>query len=198
MPRTDVAVVGAGLFGTSLACALAREGLTVSLHERRLPASGDTGRSFGMIRRHYSNEVTVRLAKRGCELLRADPASAFNQTGYLLTVGPAQRDACDGNVALGRSLGVDSRLLEPDEVAALEPLIDVTGIAAAAYEPDAGLVDPGKLALAWFAQAMALGVDVRVGEDAPGDARITAYCAGGWTPELVPELQDVVLRRIEI
>ncbi len=197
MPRTDVAVVGAGLFGTSLACALAREGLRVSLHERRLPASGDTGRSFGMIRRHYSNEVTVRLAKRGCELLRADPASAFSQTGYLLTVGPAQRAACEGNVALGRSLGVDSWLLEPDEVAALEPLIDTTGIAAAAYEPDAGLVDPGKLALSWFAQAMALGVDVRIGEDTPGDAEVTAFCAGGWTPELVPEL-DVVLRRIEI
>ena len=108
MARRDVAVIGAGLYGTSLACCLAREGLSVALHERTLPGAGDTGRSFGMIRRHYSNEVTVRLAKRGCELLQADPSSAFVRTGYMLTVGPEQSHACLANVALGRKVGVDT------------------------------------------------------------------------------------------
>ena len=63
--RADVAIVGAGLFGSSLAVALAREGMRVELHDKATPASGDTGRSFGMVRAHYSNEVTVRLAKGG-------------------------------------------------------------------------------------------------------------------------------------
>src|SRR3954471_20403165 len=141
MARRDVAVIGAGLYGTSLACALAREGLSVALHERTMPGSGDTGRSFGMIRRHYSNEVTVRLARRGCELLQADPASAFVRTGYMLTVGAEQSEACAANVALGRSVGVDTELLDPDGVAVVEPLISVDGITAAAYERDAGVVD---------------------------------------------------------
>jgi sarcosine oxidase, subunit beta len=197
MARRDVAVIGAGLYGTSLACCLAREGLSVALHERTLPGSGDTGRSFGMIRRHYSNEVTVRLAKRGCELLQADPASAFVRTGYMLTVGPAQRDACEANVALGAGIGVDTELLEPDAVAAVEPLISLDGIAAAAHEPDAGVVDAGKLALAWFAEAVRLGVEVHVGNGTPPDARVAAICAGGWSAELAPEV-PVTLRRIEI
>jgi glycine/D-amino acid oxidase-like deaminating enzyme len=197
MARRDVAVIGAGLYGTSLACSLAREGLSVALHERTLPGSGDTGRSFGMIRRHYSNEVVVRLAKRGCELLMADPASAFVRTGYMLTVGEAQRDACAANVALGASVGVDTELLEPDCVAGVEPLIALDGIAAAAHEPDAGVVDAGKLALAWFAEAVALGVEVHVGADVVPDARVTAICAGGWSAELAPEV-PVTLRRIEI
>jgi glycine/D-amino acid oxidase-like deaminating enzyme len=197
MARRDVAVIGAGLYGTSLACCLAREGLSVALHERTLPGAGDTGRSFGMIRRHYSNEVTVRLAKRGCELLQADPSSAFVRTGYMLTVGPEQSHACVANVALGRKVGVDTELLDPDSVAAVEPLISLDGIAAAAYEPDAGVVDAGKLALAWFAEAVALGVEVHVGEPVTPDARVTAICAGGWSTEMAPEI-PVTLRRIEI
>jgi sarcosine oxidase subunit beta len=197
MARPDVAVIGAGLYGTSLACSLAREGLSVALHERTLPGSGDTGRSFGMIRRHYSNEVTVRLAKRGCELLQRDPASAFVRTGYMLTVGPEQRDACAGNVDLSASLGVETELLEPDRVAEVEPLISLHGIAAAAYEPDAGVVDAGKLALAWFAEAVRLGVEVHVGDAAAPDGRVTAICAGGWSKQLAPEV-PMRLRRIEI
>ncbi|MGZ4431873.1 MAG: NAD(P)/FAD-dependent oxidoreductase, partial [Gaiellales bacterium] len=141
----DVTVVGAGLYGTSLACALAREGMRVRLCERERAAAGDTGRSFGMVRRHYSNEVTVRLAERGCQVLAAMPDAAFVPTGYLLTVAPEQRDACRHNVELGRSLGVDTRLLDPEQLPELEPLLSIDGIGAAAHEPGSGLVDAGKV-----------------------------------------------------
>ena len=102
--RADVAIVGAGLFGSSLAVALAREGMRVELHDKGTPASGDTGRSFGMVRAHYSNEVTVRLAKRGIELLAADKRSGYVRTGYMLPVAERDRAACAANVELGRSL----------------------------------------------------------------------------------------------
>ena len=102
--RTDVAIVGAGLFGSSLAVELAREGMRVGLHDKSTPASGDTGRSFGMVRAHYSNEVTVRLAKRGIELLAGDPRSGYVRTGYMLPVAERDLAACAANVELGRSL----------------------------------------------------------------------------------------------
>ena len=82
-------------------------------------------------------------------------------------------------------------------MAEVEPLISLDGIAAAAHEPDAGVVDAGKLALAWFAEAVALGVEVHVGEAVSPDARVTAICAGGWSTEMAPEI-PVILRRIEI
>ncbi len=199
MAGTDVTVVGAGLYGSSLACALAREGMSVRLCERRSPTAGDTGRSFGMVRRHYSNAVTVSLAKRGCELLMSDRESAYVPTGYLLTVSPAQRAACEGNVALGQSLGVDSRLLEPDELAAVEPLIDTDGIGCGAYEPDGGLVDASRYTLARFAEAVSLGVDASIGAEAelPDDGSIVVVAAGCWSKQLLPEL-PVGLHRIEI
>src|SRR6476660_8270051 len=187
MAGTDVTVVGAGLYGSSLACALAREGMSVRLCERRSPTAGDTGRSFGMVRRHYSNAVTVSLAKRGCELLMSDRESAYVPTGYLLTVSPAQRAACEGNVALGQSLGVDT------------PLIDTEGIGCGAYEPDGGLVDASRYTLARFAEAVSLGVDVSMGAEAelPDDGSIVVVTAGCWSKQLLPEL-PVELHRIEI
>jgi sarcosine oxidase, subunit beta len=199
MASRDVTIVGAGLYGCTLACALAREGMAVRLLERERPAAGDTGRSFGMVRRHYSNHVTVELARRGCEMLAADRESAFVPTGYLLTVSPAQRAACEQNVALGRRLGVDTRLLEPDELAAVEPLIDVEGISCAAYEPDGGLIDASRYTLARLAEALTLGVEVAFGavDRLPEDGSTVVVAAGCWSPELLPEL-PVELRRIEI
>ena len=193
----DITVIGAGLYGSSLACALAREGMAVRLIERERPSGGDTGRSFGMVRRHYSNPVTVALARRGCELLAADRDAAFVPTGYLLTVAPDQREACAGNVELGRSLGVDTRLLEPDQLREVEPAIAIDGIGAAAYEPDGGLVDASRYTLARFAEAVSLGVEVRIGavEQLPDGPVVVA--AGCWSPELLPEL-PVELHRIEI
>jgi sarcosine oxidase, subunit beta len=199
--RTDVAIVGAGLFGSSLAVALAREGMRVELHDKTTPASGDTGRSFGMVRAHYSNEVTVRLAKRGIELLAADTRSGYVRTGYMLPVAERDRAACAANVELGRSLGVDSRLLEPDAVAQVEPALRTDGIAAAAYEPDGGLVDPGRMTLAWFAEAVALGTQARLGAEVTDldalDAGTVVVAAGGWTSRLLPDI-PISLRRIDV
>ena len=63
---TDIAIVGAGIFGLATAHALCRDGAgRVTLLDRGLPASGDSGRSFSMVRRHYSNAVTARLAIAG-------------------------------------------------------------------------------------------------------------------------------------
>lgn len=199
--RADVAVVGAGLFGTAIAAACARAGMAVDLHDRGLPGGGDTGHSFGMVRAHYSNEVTVRLAKLGIERIAAWPASAYARTGYLLPVPEPQRQACAANVALGRSVGVDSRLLDPDEVAAVEPALRLDGIAAAAYEPDGGVVDPMRMTLAWFAEAVGLGARPRLGEEVADvgdlDAGTVVVAAGGWTRRLLPEV-PFELRRIDV
>jgi sarcosine oxidase subunit beta len=199
--RTDVAIVGAGLFGSALAVALAREGMRVDLYDKATPASGDTGRSFGMVRAHYSNEVTVRLAKRGIELLAADRRSAYVRTGYMLPVAERDLEACERNVELGRSVGVDSHLLEPGQIVEVEPALRTEGIAAAAYEPDGGLVDPGRMTLAWFAEALELGVEPHLGAEVGDldalDAGTVVVAAGGWTARLLPGI-PISLRRIDV
>ena len=119
----------------------------------------------------------------------------------MLPVAERDRAACAGNVELGQSLGVDSRLLEPEAVAQVEPALRTDGIAAAAYEPDGGLVDPGRMTLAWFAEAVALGAEPRLGAEVTDldalDAGTVVVAAGGWTSRVLPDL-PISLKRIDV
>jgi len=171
----DIAVVGAGIFGLATAHALCRDGAgRVTLLDRAVPAAGDSGRSFSMVRRHYSNAVTARLAMAGSRTIMewADEVgvadAGYVRCGYLLTVPERLVDACRGNVALLQGLGLDTRFLAPDEIAAAEPELSLDGVAGAAYEPDGGFADAQKMCLGWYAAASAHGLDGRLGTAVTG------------------------------
>ena len=111
---SDIVVVGAGIFGAATAYALCRDSVgRVTLIDRGGPASGDSGRSFSMVRRHYSNAVTARLAIAGSQTIMnsADEVgvadAGYVRCGYLLTVPERLVEACRGNVELVRGLGLD-------------------------------------------------------------------------------------------
>ncbi len=89
----DTAIIGAGIVGLATAHALRRDDAgSVALFDRSWPGSGDSGRSFSMVRRHYSNAVVARLAIDGSRTIRdwADEVgvadAGFARCGYLLTV----------------------------------------------------------------------------------------------------------------
>ena len=160
--HADVVVVGGGLFGTSIAYQLCRRGAgRVLLLERDALGSGDSGRTFGMVRRHYSNAVTALLAMRGSRTIMhwADEVgvgdSGYVETGYLLPVPEALVEASRDNVARLAKLGLDTSFVEPGEIAQIEPLLALDGIAGAAYEPDGGFADAHKMILGWFAAGYA-------------------------------------------
>src|SRR5579871_2577615 len=48
----DVLVIGAGIVGASVACALAERGAGVTVLERRRPAAGTTSTSFAWVNAH--------------------------------------------------------------------------------------------------------------------------------------------------
>jgi glycine/D-amino acid oxidase-like deaminating enzyme len=171
--RADVVVVGGGLMGTSIAYQLCRAGAgRVVLLERDGLGTGDSGRTFGMVRRHYSNAVTALLALRGSHtIMHWDEevgvgASGYVETGYLLPVPEALADAGRANVARLAALGLDTSFVSPGEIAEIEPLLALDGIAGAAYEPDGGFADAHSMILSWFAAGCALGLVPRLGEPA--------------------------------
>jgi sarcosine oxidase subunit beta len=170
MERADVVVIGGGLFGTSIAYQLCRRGAgRVLLLERDALGSGDSGRTFGMVRRHYSNAVTALLALRGSHTIMhwAEEVgvgdSGYVETGYLLPVPEALVEAARGNVARLAALGLDTSFVDPAEIAQIEPLLALDGIAGAAYEPDGGFADAHKMILGWFAAGYAYGLEARFG-----------------------------------
>jgi len=209
----DVVVVGAGIMGTSIAFQLVKRGAgRVVLIDPRGLAGGMSGSTFGQVRHHYSNELMVRLANRGFEVIRSwadevgvgDPA--YSPFGYLLCVPEQQVEACRRNVAMTQGCGVDTSFVSPDEIARIEPLLRLDGVAGAAYEPDGGYVDTTKMILSWFVAATARGLVSMLGTAATGieaeggqvvgvrtdrglvRSRVVVNAAGPWGRDLVEPL----------
>ena len=165
--EADVVVIGAGVSGASIGYQLARNSSRrVAVVDARPPVGGISGRTFGQIRQHYSNELMVRMALRGfhcignwaAEVGYGDPG--YVRLGYMLIVTEDQIDGLRRNVELGRSLGVDTRFVGPDEIAAVEPLVNAKDLAGGAYEPDGGYIDVTKMVLSWLGAATTAGADV--------------------------------------
>lgn len=222
----DIVVVGAGLFGTSIAYQLARrrEG-SVALVEKTAVGAGDSSLSFSMVRRHYSNEVTARLAMRGVDVIRnwdeevGIGKSGYVRTGYLLTATPERFAALQDNVERLRRLGLETSPVTPDEIAELEPLMDLTGIAGGAYESDGGFADAVSMTLSWFAAAVHEGVEPMTGcrvtgvrirngrvagletDQGPIDADVVVNAAGAWGAALAATARvevPISLHRIQV
>ncbi|MGD9537589.1 MAG: NAD(P)/FAD-dependent oxidoreductase [Alphaproteobacteria bacterium] len=222
--RADIAVIGAGIMGASIAYQLAKDGKRkVVLIDERAPVGGMSGRTFGQVRQHYSNELMVKLSIRGFEVLadwRREVGcgdSGYARLGYLLLVVGAQLEACRRNIALGRRLGVDTRFVEKDEIRAIEPLLATDDLAGGAYEPNGGYIDVSRMILSWLTAAQASGLrlvsGVRVDailaqggrvsgvETAAGriEAPIVIAATNAWARDLLTPLGiDVPIRRLRL
>ena len=92
----DVAVIGAGTTGASIAYFLTQRGLRPVVFEKTRAAGGPSGASAGMCRPHYAEPAIIDMAKFGCEFLadmkaRTGFQSGYSMSGYLV-VGARARD----------------------------------------------------------------------------------------------------------
>jgi sarcosine oxidase subunit beta len=144
----DVVVIGGGCAGVSIAYHLAREGAgQVVLLEKEFLAAGSTGRSAAIIRQHYGHPTTAKMALESLKVFQEfeeiiGGQADFVQTGFVVAVGPDDVAALNSSVAVQQSVGVRTEILSPENLRQLEPAINTEGMAAAAYEPDSGYVDP--------------------------------------------------------
>jgi sarcosine oxidase subunit beta len=167
-------VIGGGIMGASIAWHLARRGAgRVSLMERATVASGASGKTGALLRRHYSNKPEALLAHLSFRVFENWPEVVGGDcghvpTGIVVTVdtGPG----CEGNlerlhrnVELQNSLGIDSRVVTPAELKELQPFTRVDDIAAAAYEPTSGYVDAIAATRSMAAAAMRAGAVIHEG-----------------------------------
>lgn len=170
----DVVVIGGGCTGASIACHLAGRGVRrVVLLEKAALASGPTGRSTAIVRQHYSNEVTARMALESLRVFqqwgdRIGGTCGFVRTGFLVGVREADLPALEGNVALQRGVGIDVRIVAGDELRRLEPQLFTDDLAAAAYEPEAGYCDPVSTTTSLADVARARGARIVQGREVTG------------------------------
>lgn len=171
----DFIIIGGGITGTSAAYQLAQRGYRVTLLEKSYLAAGGTGRTVGLVRTHYSNEITIRMALRSLQVWRDFDRTvggdvAWMQAGALFIVGPHDLAGLKENIALQKQIGVNVEFLDAQAVHTLAPYLNVDDIGGAAYEPDSGCADGATATNAYANRAKALGAAVLQGVE------VTSIC----------------------
>ncbi|WP_342038572.1 FAD-binding oxidoreductase [Brevibacterium ammoniilyticum] len=163
----DVVIIGGGVMGASIAFNLAERGAgRIVLVERDVPGSGSTSKAAGGVRCQFSDEVNIALSVRSLEILRSFESTFGTDidlvsNGYLFLLdSPESVEMFAANVALQQGLGLDSLMLTVDEVAALAPYVDTTGLLAGAFNPGDGHCTPEAVVAGYITAARDRGVTV--------------------------------------
>ena len=175
-----IVIAGAGVIGASCAWHLTRLGATkVLLLDRGAgPGAGSTGRATGGFRAQYGSAINIRLSLLAREqLLRferdtgVDPQ--FLQAGYLwLARTQGDLAALQTAWALQQREGLrESRLIDAQEAARLNPFVSMAGVLGAAYSPTDGFLRPLELLRGFLEGAQRLGGEVRFGARVTGLVR---------------------------
>lgn len=208
----DIVVIGAGANGVSTAFHLAQMGAgRVVVVERWHLAAGATGKSGALVRTHYTNEPEMRMALESFkyfvnwnDMVGGD--CDFRRVGLMTFARPEYTSHLEANVATQRELGVDARLITPEDALELDPSLYVGDVDAVAYEPGAGYVDPNATVYGFARAAMNMGAEFKFdtraikvltdGERVTGvetsggtiEAPVVVVTAGAWANQLLGPL----------
>lgn len=167
--QADIVIIGGGVMGASIAYHLAKAGdASIVLLERQGICNGTTGRSGAIVRQHYSNDFSIRMAKRSLavfqhfdDLVGGD--CGFITTGMIVMIDEQGVGALQANVEMQQEQGVDTCLVEASEVAEAAPGYSGEGVGLACYEPEAGVADPMATTSCFAQRARELGVTIHEG-----------------------------------
>ena len=167
--RYQTVIIGGGVVGCSIAYNLARlGGRDIVLLEKGAICSGDTGKSCAIVRTHYSNPLTCRMASIGRDILADFPgqvgaASGFVRCGYLIFADAARLGDFERNIRLQRETGAEVELIDCCQALEIHPRLNPERIAKAAFEPLSGYADPHQTTMGYADAARRLGVELRQG-----------------------------------
>jgi sarcosine oxidase, subunit beta len=221
--RYDVVIVGAGSHGLSTAYYLAKNhGITnVAVLDKSYIGSGAAGRNTTIIRANYRTPQGAEFYSASVKLYEGLAADLdfnllFSQQGHL-TLAHSDRGIITANerAEVNRLLGIDSRVIYPDEIAKLCPEMnlseDVTWpVMAALYHPPGGIIRHDAVVWGYARGADRGGVEIHPYTEVTGIERSNGRvrgvqttrgdiecdtvisCTAGWST-LVADLADVPL-----
>ena len=221
--RYDVVIVGAGSHGLSTAYYLAKNhGITnVAVLDKSYIGSGAAGRNTTIIRANYRTPQGAEFYSASVKLYEGLAADLdfnllFSQQGHL-TLAHSDRGIVTATerAEVNRLLGIDSRVIYPDEIAKLCPEMnlseDVTWpIMAALYHPPGGIIRHDAVVWGYARGADRGGVEIHPYTEVTGidrsNGRVRGVqttrgdiecdtvisCTAGWST-LVADLADVPL-----
>ena len=170
----------------------------VLLLERETIGSGTTSKAAGGIRAQFSTETEIRFSLESIRVFErfddefgVDPG--YRKIGYLFLVSdPDDLRGFQTRIALQRRLGVDVRVLAPDDARKLVPALRVDDLIAAVWGPDDGLAGPAEVTAGFARRARERGVRIAEG------VRVTAIERDGDRVTGVTTTAGVVSARLVI
>ena len=194
-PSYDVVIVGAGSHGLATAYYLAENhGITnVAVLEQSYIGSGAAGRNTTIIRSNYRTPEgaafygeSVKLYERLSRDL--DFNLLFSQQGHL-TLAHSDRAmiTMTERAEVNQLLGIDSRVVGPEEIARLCPEIDLSGdahwpILGALYHPPGGIIRHDAVVWGFARGADRGGVEIHPYTPVTGITRANGKVTGVRTP----------------
>lgn len=176
----DVVIVGGGAHGLAIAYELAKRGIkNVAVLEKSYIGSGGSGRNTTIIRANYRTPEGVAFYKEALRLYEQlaqelDYNLLLSQQGHL-TLAHAERavNVAHERAEVNRLLGVDSRVIYPDEIGRLCPALDLSDrpafpIMAALYHPPGGVIRHDAVVWAYARMADRMGVEIHQDTEVTG------------------------------
>jgi len=146
--NAPVVIIGGGIIGCSALYHLAHKGVAAVLVERKQLASGTTWHAAGIVGQLRESTSQTELAKHTARLFQQLEEETGQGTGYKQngTMHLALTDVRMEQLLRGRDhaarMEIESRLLSPEEAAALWPLVDYDGVKGGFLVPSNGQVNP--------------------------------------------------------
>jgi sarcosine oxidase, subunit beta len=173
--KAKVLIIGGGVVGTSIALHAARQldalKAPVVILERGQLGGGSSGGSGGILRQHYGDSVVASMARDSMREYstfegRTGRGVGFRRTGVLTLGGPSNPDslrkiheAIEGH----NKIGIETVLLDAEQIRARVPGIEVHDDAIAAWESQGGYVDAELCVREFAALARTSGAVTRLG-----------------------------------
>jgi sarcosine oxidase subunit beta len=162
----EAVIIGAGIMGCAIAHALAERGLneTVVLDRDQI-GRGATADAAGGVRQQFSTETNILLARESVRVWESFPERfgrdiGLRQQGYLfLLTDPAEEPVFRANVALQQGLGVPSRWVTPQEIAAINAFVVLDDVYGGTFCPEDGWCDTYGATIGFAQAARTLGVE---------------------------------------
>jgi monomeric sarcosine oxidase len=207
----DVAVIGAGVFGSWIARQLQRAGRSVILVDAYGPSNnrGSSGGESRIIRMGYGkDEIYTRWSNRSLglwkEFFQLAGEDLFRPTGVLGLAAEGDTYVADCDAVLGKA-GVRTEKLARQDLAKRFPQFALDGIAWGLFEPDSGVLMARRAVQALVRQTLKDGAGYLQGAVLPpaGEGRLKSvetrkgegvsagmfvFACGPWLPKLFPDL----------
>lgn len=168
----EVAIVGGGIAGCSIAYHLTKLGIAdVALFERRQLTCGTTWHAAGLVTQLRATRNMTELAKYTGELfgqLEAETglATGFKKNGSIRVARTEARlEELKRGVSMARNFGLRADIVTPDEIGERWNPINLDGIVGGVWMPSDGQVNPADVTMA-LAKGARLG-GARIYENTP-------------------------------